>query len=328
LRPAWIWTEKVECWPPDEFGHLGSEYEFEKTCDGNGGWSFRASSEKYLSVGDGDLIKASRGKVDAWETFQIEIPESIQGKLDALGPGGTGTIYLKEGVYRGTVNIDELKSVNIIGVGFGRTVVDGDNKGTVITVGRDNSDIDVKLAGMIIRGGLSEHGGGIYNYGRLTLEDADIIGNTATYSGGGVYTYKGSLNIKGSRIVRNRAAHQGGDIINYEGTVNMDSGTIGSNIAAYGGGVLNHLGVMSMSKGDITNNIALGRSRTDPLGEGGGVWNFGTFDFKGGCVTNNQPDDVYHRRISTETAQKPSAMPCCGHNNQSDGVYHGSKTEV
>jgi hypothetical protein len=100
-------------------------------------------------------------------------------------------------------------------------IVKGDNKGTVFTIGGDNPDIDVKLADMTIRGGLDEHGGGIYNFGRLTIEDADIIGNTATYSGGGIYIYKGSLNLKGSRIVGNKAAHQGGGIINFYGdTVN------------------------------------------------------------------------------------------------------------
>ena len=63
------------------------------------------------------------------------------------------------------------KSVNLVGVGSGKTVVEMDNKDTVFTIGGDNPDIDVSLKGILIRGGLNEHGGGIYNYGRLTIED-------------------------------------------------------------------------------------------------------------------------------------------------------------
>jgi len=37
LRPFGIWTEKVECWPPDEFGNLDSAYKFKKINDDNGG---------------------------------------------------------------------------------------------------------------------------------------------------------------------------------------------------------------------------------------------------------------------------------------------------
>jgi hypothetical protein len=148
-----------------------------------------------------------------------------------IGPGGT--IYLKEGVYRGIVNIN--RSVNIIGVGSGRAVIDGDNKDTVITIVGNNRDIGVRLTGVVIRGGLDGHGGGIWSCCNLTIADTNVTGNTATYSGGGVYNFEGSLHIMNSRIVGNRAAHQGGGIFSYEGTVEIDSCTIKGNTAAYGG---------------------------------------------------------------------------------------------
>lgn len=291
-RPFGIRTEKIDCWPPDDFGNLDSEYEFKKTGDGNGGWSFQASNGKYLCVDNGDRIKASRDKIGPWEIFRIELitEPKLQDQINAASPGGTVT--LKEGIYKGPVTID--KSVNLVGVGSGKTVVEMDNKDTVFTIGGDNPDIDVSLKGILIRGGLNEHGGGIYNYGRLTIEDTIITRNTATYSGGGIYVYNGSLRIKNSRICGNRAAHQGGGIINFNGTVNMESGIIDANTAAYGGGVLNH-GLMNMYMGSIINNIALGLSSTSPEGEGAGVWNDRIFNFRGGNVQNNQPDNVYYR---------------------------------
>ena len=156
------------------------------------------------------------------------------------------------------------------------------------------------------------------------LDDYD----EATYSGGGIYIFEGTLNIKGSRIVGNRAAHQGGGVFSYEGTVNFDNSLIKDNIAAYGGGIHNHLGNVSVSACDITNNKALGLSSTDPLGDGGGVWNFGTFDFNGGCVRNNQLDDVYRRKISTETALKSSTASCCGHDDNDRGQIARPRCET
>jgi hypothetical protein len=40
------------------------------------------------------------------------------------------------------------KSVNVIGADSDKTFVDGDNKGSIFTVGKTNLDIEVKLAHM------------------------------------------------------------------------------------------------------------------------------------------------------------------------------------
>ena len=146
----------------------------------------------------------------------------------------------------------------------------------------------------------------IYDRGRLTLEDVDITRNEATYSGGGLYCWAckgfsppgvvvGTVNIKNSRIVGNKAAHQGGGLINFDaGTVTIDSSRIEANRAAYGGGVLNHLGTLNLNKVNIVNNRAMGPSRTEPKGEGGGVWTFGPSYKQAGCIIkDNLPDQEY-----------------------------------
>ena len=69
-----------------------------------------------------DKVAATSDKKGQRETFIIEVQESIQKAIDAAGPGGT--IYLKEGIYKGILNID--KPVNLIGAGSGRTIVDGE----------------------------------------------------------------------------------------------------------------------------------------------------------------------------------------------------------
>ncbi len=296
--------EEVKCVPgwynygEDDLNPAGL---FDMECNGTGGWSFRARNGKYLCVDQGDQIKASRDNIGSRETFQIELlsEPTLQDQINAAKQGDT--ISLKEGLYGGTVDID--KSITITGAGTGKTVIDGDRKGSVFTTGAFNPDIEVRLEGIVIRGGLNGHGGAIFNKGRLALEDVVVSGNETTYSGGGLYNIanKGSIppgkiagmvNIKNSRIVGNKAAHQGGGVINFDaGAVTIDNSCIEGNVAAYGGGVLNHLGTSNLNKVDIVNNRAVVRSRTEPKGEGGGVWTFGPSYKRVDCnIKDNRPN--------------------------------------
>jgi hypothetical protein len=76
--------------------------------------------------------------------------------------------------------------------------------------------------------------------------------------------------------------------------VDIDDSTIKGNVAAYGGGILNHLGKLDICNVHILNNKAKGLSRTNPEGEGGGVWTFGPSYKAEGCnIKDNLPDNVY-----------------------------------
>ena len=174
------------------FDETDSSTVFEKTYKGEGRYVFKTYNGCYLKVeDDGRFTPAVVADFSgSYDTFQIEIQdEPIQKAIDDTGPGGT--IYLKEGVYRGTVTTN--RSVNLIGAGSGTTFVDEDKKGSVLPIGKTNSNIDVTLAHMVIQKGLSENGGGINNFGRLTLEDTIITRNEATGSGGGVSNKEGTM---------------------------------------------------------------------------------------------------------------------------------------
>lgn len=140
--------EEVKCVPgwynygEDDLNPAGL---FDMECNGTGGWSFRARNGKYLCVDQGDQIKASRDNIGSRETFQIELlsEPTLQDQINAAKQGDT--ISLKEGLYGGTVDID--KSITITGAGTGKTVIDGDRKGSVFTTGAFNPDIEVPLGG-------------------------------------------------------------------------------------------------------------------------------------------------------------------------------------
>ena len=111
--------------------------------------------------------------------------------------------------------------------------------------------------------------GGVYNAKDATFtltEDAQIIGNRAMQSGGGVYN---------------------------AGTFKMDGGVIsGHTVTQFGGGVYNAEGAtFTLSGGTIQNNTAYdgtGSSTAINTNTGGGVYNAGTFEMKGGTIYSNR----------------------------------------
>ena len=135
---------------------------------------------------------------------------------------------------------------------------------------------DYYTVGGCITGG--EHtnrgGGGIYNCydkenditGHLTIEKVNIVGNYAE-NGGGVFN-AGYLTLNNAKIVGNACAHgmSGGGIYNI-GIINMKDSTISYNIAAsgYGGGIYS-VNQNSLDNVEISHNNA---------GNGAGIYDSG-----------------------------------------------------
>ena len=125
----------------------------------------------------------------------------------------------------------------------------------------------------------SGNGGGIDNWGTISLNDTNLYGNTANgYGyGGGIENDQGSMNINCSNIYLNLATFGGGGIDVSEGSgygiVTINNSNIYSNTAyTTGGGLNNNLdGVMIINNSKIYGNIAT-RSSTSA---GGGVYNLG-----------------------------------------------------
>lgn len=155
-----------------------------------------------------------------------------------------GTVNIAAGTYKENVNIDKSLAVN--GAGATQTIVDGNKVGSVFTIGKNNLKADVTLSGMTIQGGSGSLikttygttgvcGGGVLNYGKLTVTDSIIQGNTAKFLGGGIYNV-GTLNVLGSTISGNTAGY-GGAFYNYGTTIVKDC-TLTKNAAANSGGAI------------------------------------------------------------------------------------------
>ena len=181
-----------------------------------------------------------------------------------------------------TENLTIGLSLNVIGSGASTTIIDGNAAGAVLTI--PTASAQVTLSNITIRnGGLTTFGGGIDNWGTLTINNTTVSGNLAFQRrnqpgyGGGIYNH-GRATINNSTISGNRAwcanycTGEGGGILNV-GSLTINNSTITGNYAggfgvARGGGVDNN-GAVTINNSTINGN---GTSGVVP-GQGGGIWN-------------------------------------------------------
>lgn len=93
----------------------------------------------------------------------------------------------------------------------------------------------------------ASNGGGIENYGTLTVEGCTLSGNEATMDGGGIYN-TGTLLVMNSTLSGNSAPESGG-IANWWGsTLTMINSTLSGNSARWWGGGIKNFGTLTVHK--------------------------------------------------------------------------------
>jgi hypothetical protein len=241
-----------------------------------------ATLKEKASVHSGGLINYETSGL--FYVDQAGTANKIQDAVNAAFKGDN--IKVAAGTYYENVFIPT--SVEIVGEGSDKTIVDGSkpanpNFGSVFTI---EPDAEVSLSKMAIKGGSGTklnplkdaEGGGIVNFGTLTLDNVLITDNTVAYAGGGIWS-SGTLNLNsGTSITGNNAngidddTGFGGGIYN-RGTVNMNRGSsITHNSAHYGGaGIYNDaslsVATVNMNEGSsIYDNNAI---------FGGGIFSLG-----------------------------------------------------
>jgi hypothetical protein len=99
-------------------------------------------------------------------------------------------------------------------------------------------------------------GGGILNFGTLTVSSCTVSGNSAQFSGGGIANY-GRMTVSGSTVSQNSVAlgagypNGGGGVYN-DGTMTLSGSTVTQNT---GGGIFNdYSGVLTILSSTVKGN--------------------------------------------------------------------------
>jgi Chlamydia polymorphic membrane protein (Chlamydia_PMP) repeat len=215
-------------------------------------------------------------------SLRADIAVAQSGDTIVFSPSLNGqTIALTSGV------LDINKNLTVQGPGAGQLAVSGNQSSSVFKV---EANTQVALSGLTIRNGSTTGlGGGILNYGNLTISACTVSNNSAIYGdGGGIYNdFGATLTVSNSTVSGNQAGNDGGGIYNY-GNLTMTASVVQQNRAVYGGGIWNG-GSATISSSTVSGNLAYGG---DSNGYGGGIYALGTVSLIASTVTGNNSDGL------------------------------------
>ncbi|MCY2991124.1 MAG: FG-GAP-like repeat-containing protein [Planctomycetota bacterium] len=211
--------------------------------------------------------------------------------METNAHAGPDTIVLAAGTYAlsipgtfedaaATGDLDVTGELTILGAGADLTSIDARQLDRVFEV-RPNAKLT--LSGLTVTGGRVEpslqtgSGGGILNFGNLTVNRA-VIANNLAQNGGGIANYETApLTLVDSTLLQNTATDYGGGISGGAGTTSIRGSTFTGNSAYAGGGIAAMHGTIQTST--FSNNTAEG---------GGGIWiQDGTLTITSSTFTGN-----------------------------------------
>ena len=130
----------------------------------------------------------------------------------------------------------------------------------------------------------SGRGAGLWNNGEVVVTDSVIRGNASGYYGGGIYvSFDGTLSLEDSTVTANSATDNGGGIMgdasgSSKAEITVHNCEISANTASYGGG-LNNNGVLIVENSTIISNTA--------ETHGGGIRQTGTLSLTNVTLSGN-----------------------------------------
>jgi predicted outer membrane repeat protein len=134
------------------------------------------------------------------------------------------------------------------------------------------------ISGLTISNGAETSGGGIANFGSLTLDGSAVSGNTATGAGGGVFTETGAtLEVTNSTISGNSASTGGGG--GNAGFAAIANSTVAANTVTGDGGGVSTTASLTVNNSTVAGNTA--------GGSGGGISSSSPLSLSSSIVAKN-----------------------------------------
>ena len=198
--------------------------------------------------------------------------ETLKAAVDAANDGNTITplkdINLSDGLI---IPANKNIVLDLQGYTLSRSLTEATSNGYVVKVVGGATvtiqDTSEGEKGKITGGWNNSQGGGIYNYGTLTLKDITVTGNKSTggWGGGGIYSSGGStITIDGVQIIDNEADIKGGGIhisSRQENTVTnciIQGNKTTTETDGVGAGLYIQRGTVNVTGCTITENVANG----------------------------------------------------------------------
>ncbi len=183
----------------------------------------------------------------------------------AIGKAGSGdTVYVAIGTYTGTssevVTISYNKNITLSGgwdetfsTHSGMSIIDGQGTRAGVNIFSSNT---ITIERIVVQNGKFIMGGGINNFGVLTLNNSTIKDNTSTSKGAGIAN-------RGTVILNNSTIHGNNGIGIYnngsQSILTVNNSTISSNT---GNGINNENGTLTINNSTISGNRASGLYNT------------------------------------------------------------------
>lgn len=255
-------------------------------------------------------------------TFEKEI-KTFDDLQDLFANGGSG--YLANDI-TATAGLTVAANADLC---LNGKKLDLDGKGNITVSSGTTFNLYDCGANGTITGGTGSQAGGVFveqssqdkPAGKFTMKGGNIVGNTSTGAGGGVYLQMGAtFDMDGGSIVGNKANRTGGGVgISKSAVFTMTGGKIKNNEAQQaGGGVYIDKGTFAMSGGEIGNNTAA-------MFGGGVCIGNGTFTMDGGKIADNNVNNGYGAGVYVNTqaafAMKGDSVISGNIGGQGAGVY-------
>ena len=283
-------------------------------------WQVRAVNSNGSTEADGGAWWAFTTGTPATHTVTTENdsgPGSLRQAITDASPGDIINFASGYEIFlASTLTIDTQVTID----GSGRIInISGDTNGDgsayvqVFSIGVDGM---VALNNLVVIDGRSSgHGGGIDNFGHLTLTNCNISANSSPMVGG-IYNESGaSLTIANSKISSNSAYTDAGGIKNAGSLVLTDSNIYG-NSTTVNGAVAGGINNVENATAAISRTII---SHNSTVQYGGGIYNSGTLTvMDSNFITNNtDPTNAYGGAIANSSSGSLTVQGSLFENNSS-----------
>ncbi|MEO8457397.1 MAG: choice-of-anchor Q domain-containing protein [Chloroflexota bacterium] len=293
------------------------------------------------TAGNGGAIEGAAGSVTTTgstfsnNTASDEIGAAAGGAVHAVGAADfTGTIFLGNSSANGGALAAEGET----------TISDDTFTGNMATSGgaiHNGASATTLLTGsvLIANNATTEHGngGGLINFGALTVQDTRITHNTAVAYGGGISTTTDMTIDKSSVSDNSVSAGDGGGMIGYEVIVTITDSTFSGNSASLRAGAIFMEGQLTVTNSTLSGNTAgslggavccfanftIASSTIADNSAGGGAASVQDATPPGGGINNfggsvNLTDDIFSNNTGSDCSTASAATTSGGHNLTSD----------